>query len=124
MKISDEQIIAALFSTSTNREAAKACGLSEKQFYTRLSQPELKAKLATARAQLLEGATSAIQARVGEAVETMTNIMHDEKAPPQTRLNASGEILRNALRMGEMLDVVKRVADLERAIIEIEGDKR
>ena len=89
-----------------------------------MSQPELKAKLATARAQLLEGATSAIQARVGEAVETMTNIMHDEKASAQTRLNASGEILRNALRMGEMLDVVKRVADLERAIIEIEGDKR
>ena len=124
MKVSDEAIIAAVLSNSANRVAARACGLSEKQFYTRLSQPELKAKLATARAQLLEGATSAIQARVGEAVETMANIMHDEKAPPQTRLNAADGIIRNALRMGEMLDVVKRVADLERAIIEIEGGKR
>ncbi len=120
MKVSDEAIIAAVLSNSTNRDAARACGLSEKQFYTRLSQPELKAKLATARTQLLEGAASVIQARVGEAVETMANIMHDKEAPPQTRLNAADGIIRNALKMNETVDIQGQIAELNRAVFQNE----
>ena len=121
MKISDEAIVAAILSNSTNRDAAVACGLSEKQFYSRLSTPSLKAKLAEARARLLENATTAILARVGEAVETMANIMRDEKSPAQTRLNACDAIVRNALRMGEQIDVLNRVEALEKAALRLEA---
>lgn len=124
MKASDEQIIAAILSNATNKSAAAACGLSEKQFYTRLAKPELKAKLSAARTRLLEGATSAIRARMGDAVETMGIIMCDASAPAQTRLNAADSIIRNSLKMGEMLDVLERVDRLERAVQEIDKEGR
>lgn len=123
MKVSDEQIIAAILTNSTNKSAAAACGLSEKQFYTRLSKPELKARLALTRTQLLEGATSAIQARVGEAVETMANIMHSSETPAQTRLNAADGIIRNALKMGEQLDLIRRLDELEKVTLGLEAKR-
>lgn len=123
MKISDEQIVAAIISCSTNKQAAEACGLSEKQFYNRLSRPELKEKLAAARAKLLESATSSIAARVGEAVETMASIMHSEETPAQTRLNAADAIVRNSLKMSERTDVLDRISELEKAVKEVEDGK-
>lgn len=123
MKVSDEQIIAAILSYSTNIQAAEACGLSEKQFYNRLSRPELKEKLAAARSKLLESATSSIAARVGEAVETMASIMHSEETPAQTRLNAADAIVRNSLKMSERTDVLDRISELEKAVKEVEDGK-
>lgn len=123
MKVSDEQIIAAILSCSTNIQAAEACGLSEKQFYNRLSRPELKEKLADARSKLLESATSSIAARVGEAVETMASIMHSEETPAQTRLNAADAIVRNSLKMSERTDVLDRISELEKAVKEVEDGK-
>ena len=123
MKVSDEQIIAAILSCSTNIQAAEACKLSEKQFYNRLSRPELKEKLAAARSKLLESATSSIAARVGEAVETMASIMHSEETPAQTRLNAADAIVRNSLKMSERTDVLDRISELEKAVKEVEDGK-
>lgn len=124
MKVSDEQIIAAILSCSTNKQAAEACGLSEKQLYTRLSRPELKSKLATARTRLLESATSAIQARLGEAVEVMSNIMHNSETTAQTRLNAADAIIRNSLKMGERTDVLERITEIEKTLGELEDERR
>lgn len=124
MKVSDEQIIAAILSCSTNTQAATACGLSEKQFYNRLSRPELKEKLAAARSKLLESATSSIAARVGEAVETMANIMHNSETTAQTRLNAADAIIRNSLKMGERTDVLERITEIEKTLGELEDERR
>ena len=124
MKISDEQIIAAILSCSTNKRAATACGLSEKQFYNRLSRPELKEKLAAARAKLLESATSSIAARVGEAVEVISNIMLNSETAAQTRLNAADAIIRNSLKMGERTDVLERIAELEKTLDALEDEHR
>lgn len=124
MKVSDEQIIAAILSCSTNKQAAETCGLSEKQFYTRLSRPELKSKLAEARTRLLESATSAIQARIGEAVEVMSNIMLNSETTAQTRLNAADAIIRNSLKMGERTDVLERIAEIEKTLGALEDERR
>ena len=124
MKISDEQIVAAIISCSTNKQAAEACGLSEKQFYNRLSRPELKEKLAAARAKLLECATSSIAARVSEAVEVISNIMHSSETTAQTRLNAADAIIRNSLKMGERTDVLERIAELEKTLDALEDEHR
>lgn len=75
MKVSDEKIIAALMTSATNAEAAKSAGLSLTQLYNRMRNPDFKTKLAEARARLMDGATAALQARMGEAVDTMTEIM-------------------------------------------------
>ena len=114
MKVSDEKIIAALMTSATNAEAAKSAGLSLTQFYNRMRNPNFKTKLAEARARLLDGATAALQARMGEAVDTMTVVMHDPDAPAQTRLNAAEAILRNSLKLSERSDILDRLDILEK----------
>lgn len=120
MKVPDEKIVAALLACSTNREAAVACGLSEKQLYNRMSTATLRAKLTAAKARLMDGATAALQARMGDAVDTMTAVMHDPDAPSQTRLNAAEAILRNSLKLSERSDILDRLDALEK---EFGGDE-
>ena len=115
MKVSDEKIIAALMATATNAEAAKSAGLSLTQLYNRMRHPDFKEKLAEARTRLMDGATAALQARMGEAVDAMTAIMHDPDAPAQTRLNAAEAVLRNSLKLTERSDILSRLEALDGA---------
>lgn len=123
MKVSDEKILAALMASTTNAEAAKSAGLSLTQFYNRMRSADFRAKLAEARARLLDGATAALQARMGEAVDTMAEVMHDSDAPAQTRLNAADALLRNALRLSERADIADRLAELERIVDTLEAGR-
>ena len=122
MKIPDEKIVAALLSTTTNAEAAREAGLSLTQFYNRMRHPVFKKKLAEARARLMDVATTALQTSMGEAVDTMTAVMHDPDAPAQTRLNAAEAVLRNSLKLSERTDVLDRMDTLEKKIMEAEND--
>lgn len=115
MKVLDERIISALMTSTTNAEAAKSAGLSLTQLYNRMRNPDFKTKLAEARARLMDGATAALQARMGEAVDTMTEVMHDPEAPAQTRLNAAEAVLRNSLKLTERSDILSRLEALEGA---------
>ena len=123
MKVSDEKIIAALLSTTTNAEAAQAAGLSTTQLYNRMRHPDFKEKLAEARARLMEGATAALQARMGEAVDAMTAVMRDPEAPAQTRLNAAEAVLRNSLKLSERSDIAARMDEIEVLLKEVENRK-
>lgn len=113
MKVPDEKIVAALLSCSTNKQAAAECGITEKQLYNRMSTAALKTKLTEARARLMDGATTALQARMGEAVNVMTTVMRDTDAPAQTRLNAAEAVLRNGLKLSEQFDILARLEALE-----------
>lgn len=116
MKVPDEKIIAALLSCPTNKQAAAECGITEKQLYNRMNTSTFKAKLTEAKARLMDGATAALQARMGEAVATMTEIMHDQDAPAQTRLNAAEAVLRNSLKLSERSDILDRLDALEKEL--------
>ena len=120
MKVPDEKIVAALLSSRTNAEAAKAVGLTETAFYNRLRNPELRAKLSEAKTRLLEGATVAAQGRMSEAVGVMADVMRNDAHGPQTRLNAAEAILRNAVKLTEIVDVERQITELENLIREIE----
>lgn len=98
---------------TTNDEAAKIAGLSLTQFYNRIRQPAFKEKLREARTRLIDGATAALQARMGEAVDTMAAVMRDAEAPAQTRLNAAEAVLRNSLKLSERGDIIDRLEALE-----------
>jgi hypothetical protein len=113
VKVTDEAIINALLSCKTNTQAADICGLSREQLCRRIKSPEFREKLKTARAYILEGATSALQAATSSAVDTMVSIMRDEENPPQVRLNASESIIRNCLRMTEQCEILQRLDELE-----------
>lgn len=110
-----------MLSCQTVREASKTCGVSETQIYTRLREPEFRARYDEARRELLENATKSLQARTGGAVDTMWEICQNEANPPQVRLNASEAILRNSLRFTECTDVLKQLQELEKWRAETDG---
>ena len=54
--VSDEQIIAALFSNGTIKAAAAAIGISERSIYDRMNEGEFIALYKSAKADLIRGA--------------------------------------------------------------------
>lgn len=109
----DEKIIAALIANATIRAASAACGVSETQIYARLRIPEFKARYDSARRELLERNTAALQGHLGAAIETMGQICRDEGASPQVRLNAADCIVKNSLKLTEQVDILTRLQKLE-----------
>ncbi len=113
MKIADEQIISAILASTTNKEAAEICGLSEAQFYKRIRTDDFKRKYTQVKSNLLERATTTIQSGMSEAARTMLEIMQDPAASPQVRLNAADSILRNGMKLTEQNDILQRLERLE-----------
>ena len=113
MKITDEQIIAAVLAADTNKSAADMCGLSEAQFYKRIRADDFKQKFSKIKAELFEHATITMQNGMTEAANTMLEILRCEKASPQVRLNAADSILRNAMKLTEQNDILQRLERLE-----------
>ena len=111
----NERIIAALISNPTVKAAAEACGVSERQIYARLQDPDFKELYDAKRHELLDHATAALQGHLSAAVETMGEIAKDPKAGQQTRLNAAEAIVRNSLKLTEQADILQRLDALEKA---------
>ena len=114
-KVKDEIVVAALITQPSVREASKACGLSETQIYQRMKDPIFSKLYKEARRDLLAGCTVAMQSQLGQAVETMAQIMKDEKTPAQTRLQAAESIVRNSLPLNERTDIEERLEAIDRA---------
>ena len=123
MRVSDEQIIAALFSCGSNRDAAAALGVSQKALYERLKKPDFKSKLAQAKADILQAATNRAESRLNAAIDTMDEIMRNEENPVSVRLSASDAIIRQTLKLIELVDVTKRLDEVEAAIKEAAEDE-
>ena len=109
----DEKIISGLLSCATIREAADYAGVSERTVYSRLSNPEFAQKLAEERRRLWKAHTATLQGQFGKSIQAIVEIRDDLKTPPQTRLNASAELIRNGLKMTELVDIMERMDALE-----------
>ncbi len=105
--VSDEQIIAALMSQSTVTEAGAAVGLSPRAMYDRMSDGEFKALYRAAKADIVKAATAALNSKVQQAIDTMTEIMENENISPAIRLQAAQAILNHAGKFAERLDVAE-----------------
>ena len=114
MSRNDERLIAALLSNTTVRAACEALGIGETQAYSRLRDPAFRRKYDRAKRELLEQATSALQGRIAEAIDTMGEVMNDPEASHQVRLNAAQSIISSALKLNEETDVLTRLEALER----------
>lgn len=110
----DEIIISALLSNPTVRGASAACGVSETQIYARLRNSKFKERYDKARHELLERNTAALQGHVSAAIDTMGQIVSDQDAPQQVRLNAAEAILRNSLKLTEQTEILSCLDALEK----------
>lgn len=117
MKLSDERLISALLSCSTNKEAAAVAGISEKQLYNRMKSPEFQTKYSEAKALIVERSVTEIQRHVSKAIDTMAKILDQKDASPQVRLNAADAIIRNSLRMAEQYELRAEILELREMLV-------
>ena len=112
--ISDEEIIAALLSSGTVREAASAAGLPIRTLYDRMNAPDFQIMYREARAEILRAAVHNMNAQIQEAVNTIAGIMTNEEINPATRLNAAQTLLSNAAKFSARLQVEERSIQFDR----------
>lgn len=113
MKLADEQIISAILVSTTNKEAAEICGLSEAQFYKRIRADDFKKEFSKVKSDILGRVTTTMQNGMTEAAKTMLDIMRDDATAPQIRLNAADSIIRNGMKLTEQHEILQRLERLE-----------
>ena len=108
-----DNILQALLTHHTIREAAVAAKVTERTVYDHLTDPDFKARYQAARDDVLRGAANNLRERMSEAVNVIAAIMNDGTAPHRERRAAACAILEHGAKYTETLDVLERVKALE-----------
>lgn len=108
-----EQILQALLTSSTVREASRSSGIPEATIYKYLKKPEFKRLYKEQKAELINQATGYLQSITAQAVETIKEIADDTEINPQTRLTACRSILEYSIKLTETNDILQRLEALE-----------
>ena len=116
--VSDEQIIAALLANGTIRAAAAAVGLSERALYDRMNAGDFQARYRAAKADLVREAVFNINNQLQAAINTVVDVMQDERNNAAVRLQAAQTILNNAGKFAQRLQ-----ADETGVINQIESNR-
>lgn len=101
--ITDEEIIAALMTSSTIAETASKVGLSTRAVYDRMATKDFKALYHGAKTDIVRGAVFKINSKLTEAIETVSELMTDKEVNPAIRLQAAQTIITNAAKFSERL---------------------
>jgi DNA-binding transcriptional MerR regulator len=89
-----EQVIMALLTCRTVQQAAEQSGVSLSSIMRWQREEPFRKALEAAKTQLLRAATLRLAANVGEAAETIGEIVRDGDAPKGARLQASVSTFR------------------------------
>lgn len=113
--------IAALVSNPTVRDASKASGIPERTLWRYLGQEDFTKRLDEERSRLVSDATDRLKSKLAAATSAIAEVMEDQDAPPQTRVNAAKVILEFSLKYSEMSDIIHRLDELERQTMAEDG---
>lgn len=108
--VSNEEIIAALIQHGTVKEAAKAAGTTPRTIYDRMREKEFAAEYQQAKNGIIRKAVFAIDEKLSEAINTISDLMLDKETPPAIRLQAAQTILNNAEKFSCRLAISERQA--------------
>lgn len=114
-KATDEQIAAALLECGTIKQAAAACGISERAIYDRMNTNDFQSIYKAAKADIIRAAVFNLNSRLQAAVDTIAEIMADKEARPATRLQAAQMILTHAGRAAQRLQEDETAARIARS---------
>lgn len=107
----------ALLSSSTVKQAAQAAGVSERQVYRWLLEPEFSAKLKQGESERITSALRGLSGLAGEAVQALASVM---RAPAQDGANvkrlASANVLELLLKAREQIEIIERIEALEEGV--------
>ena len=119
-----QKALQGLLRCPTKRAAAEYAGISESTMRNYLADPAFMTAYQDEITNLLDDATREAQQSISPALGVLREISTDPEAPAAVRVQASRGIIEYSLKLTEQIDTLRKVADLERAIIEIEGGKR
>jgi hypothetical protein len=108
----DTAFAAALVGGATVAAAAALAGISERSARRRLADPHFKSRLATLKAEALEGAARRLAALAGKAADRLGQLMDADNAA--VALGACQAALESALRFTEATEWESRLAELEK----------
>jgi hypothetical protein len=106
-----EKALIALLETTSVRQAAEKCGLSERTLFKFLEDADFKTEYRNARRQTVESAIAKIQNAASEAVERLRDLMHCEN--PVVEARCAQIIYENSVKGMEMLDLAERLEEVE-----------
>ena len=88
-KIGDEIILAALLTAGSVRTAARTANISESTIRNRLSDPDFRRRYEIAKEALLQESCDALQARLTQAVDALSDVIEDRENPATARISAA-----------------------------------
>ena len=114
-KGNSEKILAALITCGSVRAAAKSANVSESTIRNRLADPIFREKYQSAKSAILEEACDALSARLTLAVDSLCQVLENEKNPATVRISAADSVLRHGLKYVEAANILRRLDALEEA---------
>jgi DNA-binding MurR/RpiR family transcriptional regulator len=117
-----DDAIAALLSTSSIKDAAKACGVSDASLWRWLQLPGFQTAYRAARRKVVERAVSELQGACGEAVETLKRNLTCEN--PGIEIRAAQIVLEQAIKGVELIELTERIERLETMLESQEKGKK
>ncbi len=105
--------IEALLLTNTIDRAAKRANVSEASIYRWMKQKSFQTALRAARRDILAHTTTRLQQMSVRALDTLENVMDDQKASSASRVSASRLAMDMMYRGAAIDDIIERLKTLE-----------
>jgi hypothetical protein len=112
----DELAIAALATGATVEEAAQRAGIGQSTLYRRLQKPEFQAAVRELRAQAVREAAGKLAAAMTKAVGVLEALL--SSTSEGVRFRSADRLIDHAVKVAEVLDLERRIQDLERRLAE------
>ena len=114
--ITDEELLNAIMSTGTQKEASELLGISEQTVCNRIQKESFKTLLFTYRRDLFDVTSNRIVSSSKKALETLVALLDSDSE--MVRYNTATKILSLGQQYVASQDILKRIDNVERSMNE------
>jgi phage terminase small subunit len=112
--------IEALITSGDITQAAQTAGVARDTLYRWMRQEDFQAALNAAEAEAIETLARKL-VRLGEkAAHTLAEAMDSEDATTSAKVRAADIVISRLLQLREMVDLEKRVQELEKQVLDVQ----
>lgn len=104
-----------LAGASSLDEGCRLSGLSRPTLYRWLKDPVFAEALESERREIFSAALSAMKAQIRRAVEKLSALL--DSSDENVRLRASDKLISHAVRVEELIELKRRIEELERRLL-------
>lgn len=109
-----EDVIRALVTCKTKRQASQVSGVSEATIYRLLKKPEFVEMLDTVRKQVYYNTIFNLSSLSTDSIECLYNLLHSPTSRDSIKYKASSFILNKTIDIGKYNDLNTRLTRLEK----------